>query len=260
MILFRFSAPSSRVHIFKMSHHFEVVIAHFNEDLEWVGECAQDAVVYYKGERPPGKYRRLEPLPNTNRESGTYLTHIIRNYDDLADVTLFLQGNIHDWNHGTPPHTDLPLSKLKTRATKLTPDEMMAFGPIKQFSHWDGMPWLTDGTGYFQRRGKGMRMSNLTPGEFWKFVFGTEHPAVLNFSQGALFAVGRNVIRARPLEFWTRLLKYFDDLNHVNPEEGHYMERFWMTIFTPEGPRATRKPGSKQWSQRICQRLKILFS
>ena len=79
-----------------------------------------------------------------------------------------------------------------------------------------------------------MRMSDLTPGQFWKYIFGTEHPDVIDFSQGALFAVGRDVIRARPHEFWQHLLKYFDDLNDKNPEEGHYMERFWLTIFTPQ--------------------------
>ena len=217
-----------------MSRPLDIIIAHFNEDLEWISECAQDAVVYYKGERPQGTYHQLEPLPNISREAGTYLTHIVQNYDKLADVTLFLQGNIHDWNDGTPPHTELPLSELKARALRLRLDEMIAFGPIKQFDKWDGIPWLTDGTGYFQRRGKSMRMSDLTPADFWRHVFGTEHPEAINFSQGALFAVGKNVIQARPLEFWRHLLKYFDDLNDKNPEEGHYMERFWMTIFTPD--------------------------
>ena len=111
---------------------------------------------------------------------------------------------------------------------------MIAFGRIKEFQDWDGIPWLTDGTGYFQRRGKGMRMSGLTPGQFWKFIFGADHPQSIKFSQGALFAVGADVITRRPLKFWQNLLKYFEDLKHKNPEEGHYMERFWMTIFSPE--------------------------
>ena len=216
-----------------MSQRFDIVIAHFNEDLKWLGSEASDAVVYCKGDPPNGDFRHVEKLPNISRESGTYLTHIVRHFENLADVTLFLQGNIHDWNDGTPPHTEASLTELKAQALKLKGDEMIAFGPIRQFDKWDGIPWLTDGTGYFQRRGKTMRMSDLTPGQFWKDIFDTDHPDEINFSQGALFAVGKEVIRARPIEFWTHLAKYFDDLNSTNPEEGHYMERFWMTIFTP---------------------------
>src|SRR5271170_5965957 len=212
----------------------EIVIAHYNENLDWLSGCADCVTIYSKGETPKARFRRVQSLPNVGRESHTYLSHIVRNYDRLADVTLFLQGNIHDWNDGTPPHTDFPISTLKRKASSMSRNSMIAFGRIKEFQDWDGIPWLTDGTGYFERRGKGIRMSGLTPGQFWKFIFGADHPQSIKFSQGALFAVGADVITRRPLKFWQNLLKYFEDLNHKNPEEGHYMERFWMTIFSPE--------------------------
>ena len=35
-------------------------------------------------------------LPNLGREGGTYLTHLLRNYDQLATHTLFLQASVHN--------------------------------------------------------------------------------------------------------------------------------------------------------------------
>lgn len=38
-------------------------------------------------------------LPNRGREGGTYLSHIIENYDDLAEHTLFIQADIHNFRN-----------------------------------------------------------------------------------------------------------------------------------------------------------------
>ena len=79
-----------------------------------------------------------------------------------------------------------------------------------------------------------MRMSDLTPGQFWYHVFGTEHPDSIAWTGSGIFAVTSETLRRRPLSFWQRLLGYFEELNHANPEEGHFLERFWMSIFTAE--------------------------
>ncbi|KAH0608341.1 uncharacterized protein H6S33_001475 [Morchella sextelata] len=42
---------------------------------------------------------RIVHLPNRGREGGTYLTHIIENWDDLAEHTLFIQAEIHNFGH-----------------------------------------------------------------------------------------------------------------------------------------------------------------
>lgn len=84
----------------------ELCIAHFNEDLSWLSSSASNCSVYSKGEPPadPEAFANSTRLPNIGRETHTYLTHIVRNYDSLPHVTLFLQGNIHDINEGTPAH------------------------------------------------------------------------------------------------------------------------------------------------------------
>ena len=52
--------------------------------------------------------------------------------------------------------------------------------------------------------------------------------------QGALFGVTRGAIRRRPKGFYQHVLRYFEGLGEVNPEEGHYMERFWYAILSDE--------------------------
>lgn len=84
----------------------ELCIAHFNEDLSWLAPFSSNCSVYSKGSSPEDTitFAHANRLPNIGRETHTYLTHITQNYDSLPHVTLFLQGNIHDINEGTPAH------------------------------------------------------------------------------------------------------------------------------------------------------------
>jgi len=65
----------------------ELVLAHFNEDASWSDPYASVRTIYCKGSQVPG----CVPLENVGREGHTYLTHIVNNYDKLADWTVFSQ-------------------------------------------------------------------------------------------------------------------------------------------------------------------------
>jgi len=66
----------------------EIVVARYNENLSWLKKLPKDIIitVYNKGNDdiniPSIK------LPNIGRESHTYLYHIIKNYNNLADQTI----------------------------------------------------------------------------------------------------------------------------------------------------------------------------
>eukprot|EP00541_Cyclophora_tenuis_P011773 CAMPEP_0116544260 /NCGR_PEP_ID=MMETSP0397-20121206/2016_1 /TAXON_ID=216820 /ORGANISM="Cyclophora tenuis, Strain ECT3854" /LENGTH=190 /DNA_ID=CAMNT_0004068447 /DNA_START=307 /DNA_END=875 /DNA_ORIENTATION=+ len=71
----------------------EVVVAHFDEDLGWIDTAKQEEphvryTVYSKSDHTP---ERAISLPNLGRESQTFLTHIVDNYNSLADWTVFTQ-------------------------------------------------------------------------------------------------------------------------------------------------------------------------
>ena len=75
---------------------YEFVIAHYNENLDWIKPIASHSHVYHKGnDRQPLPLKLLswKRLPNVGRESHTYLHHIINHCDSLPDVTVFLQAD-----------------------------------------------------------------------------------------------------------------------------------------------------------------------
>ena len=86
-----------------------VVVSHFKEDLLWVEEIPEhmEVVIYSKGGLPvdqvtKGLTRKISSassLENVGREAHTMLHHILKFYDDLHDVILFLPGNSgrHPW-------------------------------------------------------------------------------------------------------------------------------------------------------------------
>ena len=73
----------------------EIVVARYNENLDWLKEIKKSKdlkiTVYNKGKDDIDV--PFISLPNIGRESHTYLYHIINNYDNLADQTIFCQGN-----------------------------------------------------------------------------------------------------------------------------------------------------------------------
>jgi Protein of unknown function (DUF3431) len=207
----------------------EIVIAHYNEDLTWLHPYASQVTIYSKGKTPPtNSFNRTLSLPNIGRETHTYLTHIVRTYDSLPSLILFLQGNIHDTNNGTPEHTSQPLSEIISLATSTLSDtQTLPIGRTHFFSDWDGIKYLPS---WIQRRGQTLKRTPLSPAQFWERIFHEPHPAAVRFAQGALFAATRGAIRRRPKKFYVDLLRYFEELGEVNPEEGHFMERFWFAV------------------------------
>ena len=73
----------------------------------------------------------------------------------------------------------------------------------------------------------------MTPFDsWWKTYIKIPKPSKwskLIWSHGAIFSVSRNRIKQYDKCFYQHLLSTIDD--HVNPEEGHYFERIWFSLF-----------------------------
>jgi len=213
----------------------EIVVAHYREDLLWLTPAADLVTVYSKGgpgfsERCLASFARLISPPNIGRESHSYLYHIVKNYNHLADITLFTQGQVSD-------HVgrDVTITEMLNACRKRPSERLVVYTKhgLKLFDAWSGIPRVKK---WKEEKQCGlMRAANHTPSEFWKWVFGMDHPAAIAFGWGAIFAVSREAIHQRPREFYQRILTYFEEINHVNPEEGHYMERFWLSLLVTDG-------------------------
>ena len=204
---------------------YEIVVAHYNEDLSWLAPYADHCHVYHKGGdkwKPKLKFKQWEILPNVGRESHTYLYHIITNYHCLADVTLFLQGEVRSHMRWKGDNT---MKKFLNEAKKngfYGPNivrDVTNWGRIAHVGRWKKM--LESGQ---------IAKAKLTKGEFWEAVFGYPHPKKIPFNYNAIFSVTRARILSRPQSLYKKAISFVD--YHPNPEEGHYVERIWVALFT----------------------------
>ena len=75
----------------------QIVVSRFNEKVDWLLPYKDITIIYNKGEyvKILQNFNYIE-LENIGRESHTYLYHIINNYNNLSDKTIFFQGKIND--------------------------------------------------------------------------------------------------------------------------------------------------------------------
>jgi hypothetical protein len=90
-----------------------LVVARYNESIKWLFRDFTNCIIYNKGEKLNINNEII--LQNVGRESETYLQHIIKNYDNLSDITIFTQGNISDHRRGGLDY----LYHIKDQADKL---------------------------------------------------------------------------------------------------------------------------------------------
>ena len=201
---------------------YEIVIAHYNENLDWLAPVANHTHVYHKGtdlQPPPSlPLYAWDRLPNVGRESHTYLYHIINNYDTLPEITVFLQGDEKDLRYGFKRPMEY-VSKAKNNISCHVRFHGRNWGRIRHIGKW--LRAIRSGA---------MRRAELDLGEFYKELFGFAHPQKsYPFCVAGSLAATRDMIRKHPIEFYRKAISFVDD--HSDPEEGHYFERLWASIF-----------------------------
>ena len=185
-----------------------VVVARYNEPIEWTNGIINTntkCIIYNKGSKLDYSVCPVIHLPNVGREGHTYLYHIINNYDNLSEYTMFLQG--HPFDH--TPYLESILAS----------DEWKKSFHVMSANIFD--------------RTINNEQNPYTMLELYNILFNrkkTEYS--LWFGAGAQFCVSRATIRTRPKEFYQRI--YAILACDVNPIEGHAIERFWPMIFLGE--------------------------
>ena len=66
-----------------------MVVARYDENVSWVPD---GSLIYNKGE-PDVLDKPFKQLLNVGREGETYIQHIVRNYENLDEYTVFTQGD-----------------------------------------------------------------------------------------------------------------------------------------------------------------------
>lgn len=67
----------------------EIVLARYKEDISWAN-ILNNVTIYNKGPKVESKHKVIN-LPNLGMQGASQIYHCYKNYDNLADITIFLQ-------------------------------------------------------------------------------------------------------------------------------------------------------------------------
>lgn len=212
----------------------DLVISHYKENLDWLSQYKDTkftkVIIYTKGQKnPKSPIPYIEkPLENIGRCDHTYLYHIVKNYDDLADVTIFTTGS------SALSHKK---KKLKDVIEKVfsTHDSVFLGGIHKSVKNdmYDFQLDIWKATNKDNRsaaKNSVLAKANVRPfGPWYEKHFPRIRTTLVNYL--GIFAISKKHVHQHSKAYYQNLLDLFP--NHSNPEVGHYFERAWLAVFHP---------------------------
>jgi hypothetical protein len=214
--------------------NFQLVISRFNENLEWLKNPPftdfKNIVIYNKGDNDnyykPANSVQIK-LPNVGKCDHTYLYHIIQHYENLPSGFVFLPGSA---GMDTKMYKAIQTANLAINHKKSAMVCILFENVQKQLYNFVKDEYITAyGPNYNKNKITKTTKANIRPfGKWFNNKFG-ELP-IKHVTFGGMFAVSKPHIENRPKIFYEKLLA---ELNYINPEVGHYIERSWEAIFYP---------------------------
>jgi hypothetical protein len=210
-----------------------IVLSRFNENIGWISEYENTDInifVYDKGSiKPTVKFENIKFIKRSNlgRECDTFLYHIIENYDNLSDLTIFTQAWPFD---NIPLFSDYLNGDLNLENCN---NYFNWYGEMYQICDQDGYP------GIYPISSGHPNPFNKTFKIIYEDVFGKPCPREIKFKPNSSFCVSKDLILKNKKEFYEKLLNFlryeeqndFEGIFKFNPYEGHIIERMWGFIF-----------------------------
>jgi hypothetical protein len=219
----------------------EIVISRFSENIDWAFKepfKAHSKVIYNKGPTPlstacdVATQSREQALDNVGRESHTFLTHIIDNYDSLAEVIVFLPGSCMDEWKSSKTLKVLELA-MRTSSSVFIGQR---FRDVRsqlwnfQCGKWGGTNEKNRAFMTTHESRRKVVPSAVRPfGAWFEHYFGQTRISIVSWT--TIFAVSRAHILQRPCSFYKDLRECVS--SDLNPEAGHFFERAWAAVFAP---------------------------
>ena len=199
-----------------------IVVAQYEESVEWCQDSAYAKFDKYI-------YRKSHDLPNVGREAHTYVSHIIKHYDALDNITVFVQGNPFD--HLPVGGFDQMISDAQRHPSGLSQNaDFHERGCNNAYFNFTIRNHMGNAVQPFVVVRKSPR--ELVFGEWLKEVCEIQYNTSPRWYIGACFAAKREAIRSVSLERWRTIL---ESLSYdANPVTGHYMERAWYMLMDLE--------------------------
>jgi hypothetical protein len=248
----------------------EIVVARYNENLDWLKKIKKSKdlkiTVYNKGQDDIDL--PFIKLPNIGRESHTYLYHIINNYDNLADQTIFCQG---DSIFHSPGFLDL-INKYRKKFEPVQPLSQLYWpdGVEPHYEQYPPKPTLEATKNlWFDKKARVHveYMNNdfitIYPYHYIDFMinklmttikysYGIDNPLKFNverfrlkdvdldylipFSVSGILSVNKEAILENSVDFYNNIMSIliYDIRNFTKNKKidhGYFLERLWLVIF-----------------------------
>lgn len=214
----------------------DLVVAWYNEDLSWIEKMISpntNIFIYSKlhDSHPTFDVIKLE---NIGRETHTFLYHICKNYDRLADITIFSQGGILSGAYDFLKKKKLEyilenMDECKKNGVACMahykPGIKIKYDPKFMISEWKSTTKENQDCSSIK-----MATASIRPfGRWYKHYIGDERNIKqLGMSYNCIFSSTSQSIRRRSKDFYENLL-----LTHssANDEVSHYLERSFLSLF-----------------------------
>lgn len=256
------------------------VVARYTEDVSWLNDLPRDARIYLYNKGPdiePGVLSRdvvLTRLPNAGRESGTYMHHMMHNFDPSeGEFTVFTQADPFEhaphildlvrvwqrWDDVQPlslmwlAEKKIPPVRLLERETAGWIDDLAVRREYFSLTTWAPVGFFDEGAwgiGNMYRQKHMLPNGTNIMAHFLDFCGLKElarqaEPAELGaFSYGAIFAV-RNERVQRFLDMARPHLEKIELLTRADLNYGYIFERCWLHFFGEPFVRLARAAESR---------------
>lgn len=185
------------IDLFTTNKNLEVVVARYNESVDWVKDLNYNAIVYNKNKEDNDVF--LNNLPNVGREGHTFFHHIVNNYDNLSDYIAFVQGN--------------PFDHCKNII-----DEINDFDFKKEFKPLGNVVELTMEHESINQQVQSFSKTN---------DFNITYP--IHLVPGAQYIISKRLIKKRSKEFYQKILNQLS--NEVYPQSVLDVEKTLFQIY-----------------------------
>lgn len=213
----------------------DLVIAHYKEDLTWLDEYNRYPFhrvwIYNKSDKPVSQYLFENTIQKSLQNVGgcdhTYLYHIVNNWDNLADITIFIPGSA-DLDYKKKVLNAIVRDVFSTHKSSL-----YANAPLRGLLGSQGEFYINRYTLSHPSNSDGKRVLDITPAKERPFFnwhkkwFPNEDSKYVSF--WGVFSAARDDIRSRSLSLYQGLLQEVS--SSTFPEEAHYIERIWASLF-----------------------------
>ena len=216
---------------------YTCVVSRYNEPLHWTLEAPFNQltyVVYNKGvnrDFVQDHVQTIIELSNVGKDVHSFLHHIVSNYYQLTDVTIFLPASM-EASYKRSNAVTLIQHTLETHCREAFFLGQYATSVQELFRNYTQRQWIstTEENRALYTGDSVLLPSRIRPyGEWYNHHFPNQETVWWSYNN--TFSVDRRDILQHPITRYKQLLEGLSQANDV--EEAHFVERSWAAIFGP---------------------------